>query len=135
MASAGPILNTTWGSCLCHCLMILSSDASLTCLTLILVPHLVLHSSTRATSVEDRDRSPCGPWSLHQQAPSGNTAKANVSSDTPESVFSNSCITAEVLRCRLDVTGMMRQEAGVDVKVMGPQELPACALSNDRVLQ
>lgn len=30
---------------------------------------------------------------------------------------------------------MVRAEAGVDVKVMGPQELPACALSNDRVLQ
>lgn len=36
---------------------------------------------------------------------------------------------------RLDVTNMVRAEAGVDVKVMGPQELPACALSNDRVLQ
>lgn len=30
---------------------------------------------------------------------------------------------------------MVRAEAGVDVKVLGPQELPACALSNDRVLQ
>lgn len=36
---------------------------------------------------------------------------------------------------RLDVTNMVRAEAGVDVKVLGPQELPACALSNDRVLQ
>ena len=37
--------------------------------------------------------------------------------------------------CRLDVTNMVRAEAGVDLKVMGPQEVPACALSNDRVLQ
>ncbi|KAL3157134.1 hypothetical protein ABBQ38_001376 [Trebouxia sp. C0009 RCD-2024] len=36
---------------------------------------------------------------------------------------------------RLDVTNMVRAEAGVDLKVMGPQEVPACALSNDRVLQ
>ncbi len=37
--------------------------------------------------------------------------------------------------CRLDMTNMVRAEAGVDIKVLGPQELPACALSNDRVLQ
>lgn len=50
-------------------------------------------------------------------------------------IFDSNIPMVVILWCRLDVTNMVRAEAGVDVKVMGPQELPACALSNDRVLQ